>query len=130
MGTSAVSNVCTAVVARDRTYILTGEGDSLDRARICPRSAQKWFLKNRMQRYNDRQGLSGDLITDDLANALIMSCSCNRAFDAGLFVFAPKCGTWVAHFTEVTAHYGSQHQNRPVKLPEDVVLQFLYTRFA
>jgi hypothetical protein len=51
-----------------------------------------------MQRYNDRQGLSGDLITDDLANALIMSCSRHRAFDAGLSVFAPKCGTWVAHF--------------------------------
>jgi hypothetical protein len=31
---------------------------------------------------------------------------------------------------EVTAHYGSQHHNRPVNLPQNVVLQFLLTRFA
>jgi len=130
MGTPSVSNVSAAVVARDRTCILTGEGDSLDRAHICPRSAQEWFPKNRMQRYNDRQDLSGDLITDDLANALGMSCSRHRAFDAGLFVFAPKRGTWVAHFMEVTAHYGSQHHNRPVKLPQNVAPQFLLARFA
>jgi hypothetical protein len=83
-----------------------------------------------MQRYNDRQDLSGDLITDDLANALAMSCSRHRAFDAGLFVFAPKRGTWVAHFMEATAHYGSQHHNRPVKLPQNVAPQFLLARFA
>jgi hypothetical protein len=130
MGTPSVSNVSAAVVARDRTCILTGEGDSLDRAHICPRSAQEWFHKNRMQRYNDRQDLSGDLITDDLANALAMSCSRHRAFDAGLFVFAPKRGTWVAHFMEVTAHYGSQHHNKPVKLPQNVAPQFLLARFA
>ncbi|TIA35300.1 hypothetical protein D6C78_06241 [Aureobasidium pullulans] len=123
MGTPSVSNVSAAVVARDRTCILTGEGDSLDRAHICPRSAQEWFHKNRMQRYNDRQDLSGDLITDDLANALAMSCSRHRAFDAGLFVFVPKRGTWVAHFMEVTAHYGSQHHNKPVKLPQNVAPQ-------
>jgi altronate dehydratase len=55
MGTPSVSNVSAAVVARDRTCILTGEVDSLDRAHIFPRSAQEWFHKNRMQRYNDRQ---------------------------------------------------------------------------
>jgi hypothetical protein len=130
MDTPSVSNVSAAVVARDRTCILTGEGDSLDRAHICPRSAQEWFHKNRMQRYNDRQDLSGDLITDDLANALAMSCSRHRAFDAGLFVFAPKRGTWVAHFMGVTAHYGSQHHNMPVKLPQNVAPQFLLARFA
>jgi hypothetical protein len=45
MGTPAVSNVCTAVVARDRTYILTGEGDSLDRARI-------WLASPSHRRYH------------------------------------------------------------------------------
>jgi hypothetical protein len=83
-----------------------------------------------MKRYNDRQDLSGDRIIDDLANALAMSCNRHRAFDASLFVFVPKCGTWVAQFMEVTAHYGSQHHNRPVKLPQNVAPQFLLARFA
>lgn len=130
MGIPAVSNVSATLVVRDRTCILTGESDSLDRAHICPRSAQEWFHKNRMQRYNYRQDLSGDLIIDDFANALAMGCSRHRAFDAGLFVFVPKCGTWVAHLMEVTAHYGSQQHDRPVKLPQNVAPQFLLARFA
>jgi hypothetical protein len=43
-----------------------------------------------MQRYNNRQDSSGGLITDNLANALAMSCSRHRALDAGLFVFVPR----------------------------------------
>lgn len=130
MGTPSASAATAAVLARDRICLLTGEGDSLDRAHICPRNTQEWFHKNNMQQYNDRQDLSGDGITDDLANALTMSCARHRAFDAGSFVLVPKYGAWVAHFMEATAHYASQHHDRPLTLPANVAPQFLLARFA
>jgi hypothetical protein len=90
MGTPTASTVSDSVIARDQVCILTREGGSLDRAHICPHGTQQCFLRSNMQRYNNRQDSSGGLITDNLANALAVSCSRHRASDAGLFVFVPR----------------------------------------
>jgi hypothetical protein len=119
-----------AAFTRDEICLLTGEGDSLDRAHICPRAAQKWFRENSMQQYNDGLYLSGSDDIDDLANALTMSSGRCRAFNAGNFVIVYKYGAWVSHFMELTTHYTSQHHNRPVALPCNVAPEFLLARFA
>lgn len=59
-----------------------------------------------------------------------MRCDVHRAFDSARFVLVPKQGQWVAHFLEKTAHYTSQHHNRPLQLPPNVALQFYLARFA
>lgn len=119
-GTPAISTATAAILACNRTRILTGQDDSLYRVRICPRSAYALFHKNDMQRCNDGQDCAGELVTDGLTNALAVSFSRHRIFDAGIPDLAPKCGMYVAHFVKMTAHYAPYHHNRPVKLPQNL----------
>lgn len=130
MNTPAASTTSAAVLARDQLCLLSRHGDSLDRAHICPRSESQWFHENGMHEYNDKQDLSGDMITDDLANSLLMRCDLHRAFDSAKFAIVYKQGRWVAHFMEHTTNYASEHHNRPLPIPVTIAPQFLLARLA
>ncbi|CCG82270.1 protein of unknown function [Taphrina deformans PYCC 5710] len=130
MATPVSSAVTAAILARDRLCLMSRYGDGLDRAHICPRNEHGWFHKNMMQRYNDREDLSGDAITDDVANSLLMRTDIHRAFDQARFCIVPKEGRWVAHFLEKTVHLASQYHNRPLPVPSNVAPQFFLARLA
>ena len=83
-----------------------------------------------MQQYNDKQDLSGDAVTDDMANAVLLRCDIHRAFDNAKFVIVPKEGQWVPHFLDKTAHYSTQYHNRRLIIPKAVARQFFLARFA
>ncbi|KAH7119530.1 hypothetical protein B0J11DRAFT_63415 [Dendryphion nanum] len=82
-----------------------------------------------MRRYNARLDISGDFITDDIANALAMRADIHRAFDDCKFILTRKRGEWTIHFLEKTYDLGRMYHNQTVKLV-GVSPEFLLARFA
>ncbi|KAJ9634235.1 hypothetical protein H2199_009065 [Coniosporium tulheliwenetii] len=128
--TPSVSSVSAAVIARDRACAISKHRDYIERAHLCPRNELDWFQKNGMRRYNARLDISGDVITDDMANALAMRADIHRAFDGCKFAFVRKAGRWVAHFLETTYELGRMYHNRPVEMAAGVAPEFVLARFA
>ena len=83
-----------------------------------------------MQQYNDKQDLSGDDVTDDMANAILLRCDIHRAFDNAKFVIVPKEGQWTPYFLDKTVHYSTEYHNRRLAIPRAVARQFFLARFA
>lgn len=119
-----------AVIARDKACIVSKHQDYIERAHLCPRHELDWFQENGMRRYNARLELSGDFITDDMANALAMRADIYRGFDECKFVLARKNGQWVTHFLEIIYELGRMYHNRPVDIPCGVSIEFILARFA
>lgn len=94
----SVSAISSAVIARDRCCSLSGYRDLLERAHLCPRSEIDWFQTNGMDQYNNQLELPGDVITDDMANAIALKMDLYKALDQSHFVIVRKRGQWVAHF--------------------------------
>ncbi|KAH7010748.1 hypothetical protein B0J12DRAFT_59515 [Macrophomina phaseolina] len=127
----SASSATAAVLARDRRRcLLSRSGDYVQRAHLCPRAETEWFMRNRMVSYNVNIDLSGDSITDDLANAITLRADIHTAFDDCRFVLIPKAGAWVPHFLDATIDLGLIHHNTPVALPSQVSPAFLLARFA
>ena len=91
----SVSAISSAVIARDRYCSLSGYRDLLKRAHLCPRSEIEWFQTNGMDQYNNQLELSGDVITDDMANTIALKVDLHRAFDQNHFVIVKKRGPQV-----------------------------------
>lgn len=127
--TPSVSSVSAAVINRDRSCIVSSYRDYIERAHLCPRHELDWFRKNGMRRYNARLDISGDFITDDIANALAMRADIHRAFDDCKFILTRKRGEWAIHFLEQTYDLGRMYHNQTVKLV-GVSPEFLLARFA
>jgi len=127
--TPSVSSVSAAVISRDRACVISNHRDCIERAHLCPRHELDWFRKNGMRRYNARLDISGDFITDDIANALAMRADIHRAFDDCKFMLTRKRGEWTIHFLEKTFDLGRMYHNRPVEVV-GVSPEFLLTRFA
>lgn len=126
----AVSAMSSAVIARDRCCTLSGYRDVLQRAHLCPRSEVEWFQTNGMDQYNNQLELSGDIITDDMANAITLKTDMHQSFDQKHFVIVRKKGQWVAHFLRTTHDFGREFHNRPVGISPNVAIEFLLARFA
>lgn len=129
MNTPSVSSVSAAIINRDKSCIISKYRDYIERAHLCPRNELDWFRKNGMRRYNARLDISGDVLTDDMANALAMRADIHRAFDECKFVLVRKCGRWTVHFLEKTYDLGRMYHNRPAEVV-GVSPEFILTRFA
>jgi hypothetical protein len=130
VNTPSVSSASAAVINRDKSCVISKNRDYIERAHLCPRNELDWFRKNGMRQYNARLDISGDVITDDVANALAMRADIHRAFDDCKFVLVPKCGRWTIHFLEKTYDLGRIYHNRPIEIAGGVSPEFILTRFA
>lgn len=129
INTPSVSSVSAAVINRDRSCVVSKYRDCIERAHLCPRNELDWFRKNGMRRYNLRLDISGDVITDDIANALAMRPDIHRAFDDCKFALVRKSGRWTVHFLEKTYDLGRMYHNRPIDIA-GFSPEFVLTRFA
>ncbi|KAI9764070.1 MAG: hypothetical protein M1840_008874 [Geoglossum simile] len=115
INTPSISSVSAAVINRD--------GSCLD-----------WFHKNGMRNYNARLDIAGDVIIDDIANALAIRSDIHsdihRAFDEGKFVLARKSNCWTVHFLEKTCDLGRMYHDRSIEVKAGVSPEFILTRFA
>jgi hypothetical protein len=130
INTPSVSSVSAAVINRDKSCVISKNRDYIERAHLCPRNELDWFRKNGMRQYNARLDISGDVITDDIANALAMRSDIHRAFDECKFVLARKSSRWTVHFLERTYDLGRMYHNRPIEVMAGVSPEFILTRFA
>ncbi len=126
----AQSFTAQAIVDRDLTCLLSGLGDILERANICPKEESPWFQSNAMGRYNLNRLLTVDARIHDMSNATAMRSDIHKAYDKRLFVLVPKDGCWTVHFMEPTNHLGCLYHNMPVNLHTDVGLEYMFSRFA
>lgn len=127
---SVRSNVTAAVLQRDRTCIVTGQIDYMERAHLCPSNEQAWFRLNHMSQYNMNQRLSPEYSTDDTSNALALRPDIHWAFDDGTFAIVPKEGSWVPHFFRSTHDLGPRYHNMTLALNSGISVQHLLARFA
>ena len=126
----SVSAISSAVIARDKSCIVSGSRDFLHRAHLCPRAETEWFQTNGMSRYNNQLELSGDVATDDMANAIALRPDIHTAFDQGYFMIARKKEHWVLHFLRTTHDLGRDYHRLPVDINPNVAPEFLMVRFA
>ena len=126
---TSVSSVAGAVINRDRGCVVTGYGDGLESAHLCPKSETKWFSDNGMINYNRRGNMSGDIVVDDVANQICLRSDVHTVFDSGAWVIVPKEGGWVIHFCNFTNTLGFLYHNTPLKL-SNMQPEFLLARFA
>jgi hypothetical protein len=89
-GTPSVFSISAAVIARDGACAISKHRDYLERAHLCPRNEQDWFRENGIRKYNAQGDISGDLMTDDMANAISLRPDLHRAFDDCKFAIARK----------------------------------------
>lgn len=75
------STLIAAIMRRDTSCIVSGYGDSMESAHICPRSEIEWFNDNMMQQYNRNRNLSSDTCIDDVSNAFALRSDIHRIFD-------------------------------------------------
>ncbi|KAH0537309.1 hypothetical protein FGG08_005899 [Glutinoglossum americanum] len=130
INTPSISSVSAAVINRDGSCVISKNRDYIERAHLCPRNELDWFHKNGMRNYNARLDIAGDVITDDIANALAIRSDIHRAFDEGKFVLARKSNSWTVHFLEKTYDLGRMYHNRPIEVKAGVSPEFILTRFA
>merc|ERR1711881_641030 len=126
----SVSAISSAVIARDKSCIVSGSRDFLHRAHLCPRAETEWFQTNGMSRYNNQLELSGDVATDDMANAIALRPDIHTAFDQGYFMIARKKEHWVLHFLRTTHDLGRDYHRLPVDINPNLAPEFLMVRFA
>ena len=121
-----------AVLNRDERCLVSGSRDKqvLQRAHLCPKGSSTWFLQNDMSEYNEISDLTGDAMTEDVANAIALRHDIHQAFDARLFAFVQKKGVWLTHFLKPTLDLGKDYHNVHIAVNEGVSTQFLYARLA
>ena len=121
-----------AVLNRDERCLVSGSRDKqvLQRAHLCPKGSSTWFVQNDMSEYNQFPYLTGDSITEDVANAITLRQDIHQAFDSQLFAIVQKKGVRATHFVKPTFDLGRDHHNVQIVVNEGVSTQFLYTRLA
>lgn len=124
------STLTAAVLRRDKSCLVTKQGDCIERAHLCPRSEVKWFELNGMAQYNLNEQLIQDSVVDDISNVLALRSDIHTTFDDRKFVIVPKDGQWVVHFTHLTRDLGRLYHNTPLKLHSDISARCLLIRFA
>jgi hypothetical protein len=83
-----------------------------------------------MDRYNSQLELSGDVATDDMANAIALRPDIYKAFDQGYFLITRKKKSWVPHFLRITHDLGSDYHQVPLDINPSVAPEFMLVRFA
>jgi len=124
------STLTAAVLRRDKTCVISGQRDCVERAHLCPRSEVDWFDKNGMAQYNMNGQLVRDAVIDDITNAIALRSDLHTTFDAAKFVVVPKQDAWVAHFTHLTNDLGKLYHNTAVAIDKEVSANCLLARFA
>lgn len=130
MAVPSVSSTSQAVRDRDGTCRLSGYGDQMERAHLCPRIEVDWFMQQDMDMYNKSRTLTGDNAVDDMANAMALRSDIHQSFDARRFVFVRKSDTWVAHFLADTRTLGHVYHNTQLDLPVAIHPAFVLARLA
>ena len=128
--TKSVSAISAAVIERDKSCIVSGDRDMLERAHLCPKVETEWFQTNGMRSYNNQGNLFGSAAADDMANAITLRMDIHKAFDRGHFVIARKKGHWVPHFLNPTYDLGRKYHQLVLKMNANVASEFLLVRFA
>ncbi|THW85534.1 hypothetical protein D6D17_09181 [Aureobasidium pullulans] len=124
------STLTAAVLRRDKTCVISGQRDCVERAHLCPRSEVDWFDKNGMAQYNMNGQLVRDAVIDDITNAIALRSDLHTTFDAAKFVVVPKQDAWVAHFTHLTNDLGKLYHNTVVAIDKEISANCLLARFA
>lgn len=121
-----------AVLNRDERCLVSGSRDKqvLQRAHLCPKGSSTWFVQNDMSEYNQFHYLTGDSLTEDVANAITLRQDIHQAFDSRLFAIVQKKGVWATHFLKPTFDLGRDYHNLQIAIDKGVSTQFLYTRLA
>ena len=121
-----------AVLNRDERCLVSGSRDKrvLQRAHLCPKGSSTWFVQNDMSEYNHFPYLTGDSMTEDVANAIALCQDIHQAFDSRLFAFVQKKGVWATHFLKPTFDLGRDYHNVQIAVSKGVSTQFLYARLA
>lgn len=124
------STFSAAVLRRDGRCVMSGYGDGVVTAHLCPRSEAAWYSRNGMTDYNLNRMLPRDVCIDDMSNGLVLRSDIHVMFDTPAFVIVPKQGEWVAHFLITTRDLGRLYHNATVQLAPSVSTEALLTRFA
>ena len=121
-----------AVLNRDERCLVSGSRDKqiLQRAHLCPKGSSNWFIQNDMSEYNQLPDLTGDSLTEDVANAITLRQDIHQAFDSRLFAIVQKQGVWATHFLKPTFDLGRDYHNVQIAISQGVSTQFLYARLA
>ena len=115
---------------RDERCRLTRDGDGIERAHLCPRSAADWFTREEMERYNMSTTLSGATSVDDMANAIALREDVHTQLDKGISIFVRKHGKWVTHFLDPTKDLGPKYHNVPIDMPAAVREASIFVNIA
>lgn len=130
-GTPSASDLAVYVKYRDSSCRVSDYQDGLRAAHLCPKNATAWFEANRMGKYCKSQGLYGNYVTDDIANAIALRANLHDVFDDQKVAIAPKNGVWKAHFFGLTFTLGSMYHNEPLKeLSKEISPSFILARLA
>ncbi|PIL31146.1 hypothetical protein GSI_05842 [Ganoderma sinense ZZ0214-1] len=127
---------------RDRVCTITACPDATQCAHLIPKADEAWFLANHMSDdyigdYNNmRASRTSDI--DHPANGILLRADVRLCLDSHAFVFYPadctgelEDGTFVAYFVdEGYKLLPDVIHRRPVAIPQDVPVEFLYARFA
>ena len=127
---ASASSMSQAVRDRDERCRLTGEGDGIERAHLCPRAAASYFTREELERYNMSTTLSGATSVDDMANAIALRKDVHAQLDKGVFVFVRKHGKWVPHFLDPTKDLGPKYHNVPIEMPAIISEAFILVNVA
>lgn len=130
-GTPSASDLAVYVKYRDSSCRVSDYQDGLRAAHLCPKNATAWFEANRMGKYCKSQGLYGNYVTDDIANAIALRANLHDVFDDQKVAIAPKNGVWKALFFGLTFTLGSMYHNEPLKeLSKEISPSFILARLA
>ena len=121
-----------AVLNRDERCLVSGSRDKqvLQRAHLCPKGTSTLLVQNDMSEYNQFPYLTGDSLTEDVANAITLRQDIHQAFDSRLFAIVQKKGVWATHFLKPTFDLGREYHNVQITINQGVSTQFLYARLA
>ncbi|KAI9767691.1 MAG: hypothetical protein M1840_005563 [Geoglossum simile] len=138
----ALSSLGSAVLLRDGSCRMSNHRDGVQRAHLCPREENSWFLSNEMERYNLNGILPRDYLIDDLNNVMALRSDLHSALDRRVFAFVPKpiappgspssktTTHFVTHVLQQTSEIGPFYHNASILPVHGVPSEFLLARFA
>ena len=120
------------VERRDRCCLVTQmPREVCDNTHIVPAAEVGWFLKNRMDLYNEVDPSSATGAINDFGNGVMLEKGIHHLFDSGDLVFVPHGSDYCCYFLGI-AHpemTGILH-NRKIKIHKQIRSHYLYARFA
>ncbi|PIL31156.1 hypothetical protein GSI_05853 [Ganoderma sinense ZZ0214-1] len=125
------------VWCRDRgVCTITRWPDATQCAHLIPKAEEVWFVTMDMSAYLSDQCIQGGTGIDDPGNGMLLRADVHEGLNEPAFVLYPAHSTgedttFVAYFVGGGyEHLPDVFHRRPVAIPQDVPVEFLYARFA